>query len=108
MHRISNGRFARSTPESWPAPAGLLRDLLGQLGRNNQQGEFYLTDVVGLAADRGIDVIGHETDCSDNVSGVNDRAELARLERVYQRREAGALDGSRRDAAGSGAVRRAR
>jgi bifunctional UDP-N-acetylglucosamine pyrophosphorylase/glucosamine-1-phosphate N-acetyltransferase len=73
------------------APAGLLRDLLGQLGRNNQQGEFYLTDVVGLAADRGIDVVGHETDCSDNVSGVNDRAELARLERVYQRREAGRL-----------------
>ena len=73
------------------APAGLLRDLIGQLGRNNRQGEFYLTDAVGLAAGRGIDVIGHKTDCSDNVSGVNDRAELARLERVYQRREAARL-----------------
>jgi bifunctional UDP-N-acetylglucosamine pyrophosphorylase/glucosamine-1-phosphate N-acetyltransferase len=73
------------------APGGLLRDLLGQLGRNNQQGEFYLTDVVGLAADRGIDVIGHKAVCSDDVSGVNDRAELARLERVYQRREAARL-----------------
>jgi bifunctional UDP-N-acetylglucosamine pyrophosphorylase/glucosamine-1-phosphate N-acetyltransferase len=73
------------------APAGLLRDLLGQLGRNNQQGEFYLTDVVGLAADRGIEVVGRKTDCSDDVSGINDRGELARLERVYQHRQAARL-----------------
>ncbi len=44
------------------APVGLLRDLLGQLGRNNQQGEFYLTDIVGLAAARGIDMVGYKTD----------------------------------------------
>jgi bifunctional UDP-N-acetylglucosamine pyrophosphorylase/glucosamine-1-phosphate N-acetyltransferase len=73
------------------APTRLLRDLLGQLGRNNRQREFYLTDIVGLAADRGIDVIGYKTDCCDNVSGVNDRAELARLERVYQGRQAARL-----------------
>ncbi len=42
------------------APAQMLRELLGQLGRNNQQGEFYLTDVVGLAVARGHKVEGRK------------------------------------------------
>ena len=33
----------------------MLRELLGGLGRNNAQGEFYLTDVIGLAVARGVD-----------------------------------------------------
>lgn len=70
------------------APAQMLRELLGQLGRNNQQGEFYLTDVVGLAVARGHKVEGLKAACPDDVSGVNDRSELARLERVFQHREA--------------------
>ena len=73
------------------APAALLRDLLGQLSRNNEQGEFYLTDVVSLASDRGLNVVGYKANCADDVAGVNDRSELARLERIYQRREAEAL-----------------
>jgi bifunctional UDP-N-acetylglucosamine pyrophosphorylase/glucosamine-1-phosphate N-acetyltransferase len=70
------------------APAQLLRDLLGRLGRSNAQGEFYLTDVVALAVERGIAVTGCRAESADDVAGVNDRAELARLERVYQRRQA--------------------
>jgi bifunctional UDP-N-acetylglucosamine pyrophosphorylase / glucosamine-1-phosphate N-acetyltransferase len=68
------------------APVALLRQLLGQLGRNNEQGEYYLTDVVALARARGCAVVAHVTDCAEEVSGVNDRADLARLERTYQRR----------------------
>jgi bifunctional UDP-N-acetylglucosamine pyrophosphorylase / glucosamine-1-phosphate N-acetyltransferase len=73
------------------APAELLRTLLGQLGRDNVQGEFYLTDIVRLACDRRLPVAVHEAICADDVAGVNDRAELARLERVYQRRQADRL-----------------
>jgi bifunctional UDP-N-acetylglucosamine pyrophosphorylase/glucosamine-1-phosphate N-acetyltransferase len=69
-------------------PAKLLRELIGQLGRNNVQGEFYLTDVVQLASARGVSVVAYEAVCADDVSGVNDRVELARLERIYQRRQA--------------------
>ncbi len=73
------------------APAGVLRELLARLGRNNEQGEFYLTDVVGLAAADGVNVIAHLADSADDVSGVNNRADLARLERIYQQREAARL-----------------
>jgi len=69
-------------------PAALLRDLLGALSRNNDQGEFYLTDIVGLGAGRGLNVVGYQAACADEVTGVNDRSELARLERLYQRRAA--------------------
>ncbi len=70
------------------APAALLRELLGGLRRNNAQGELYLTDVVSLAVSHGVDVVPCRTARADEVSGVNDRAELARLERVFQRRAA--------------------
>jgi len=70
------------------APVRLLRDLLQQLKRNNTQGEFYLTDVVGLAVGRGLQVAACRSDRSDEVAGVNDRSELARLERVFQRGQA--------------------
>ena len=70
------------------APAALLRELLGGLKRNNAQGELYLTDVVSLAVGRGVDVVPCRVDRADDVAGVNDRTELARLERVFQRRAA--------------------
>jgi bifunctional UDP-N-acetylglucosamine pyrophosphorylase/glucosamine-1-phosphate N-acetyltransferase len=73
------------------APAELLHNLLSDLGQNNAQGEFYLTDVVSRAASLGLPVTAHVAACPDDVAGINDRAELARIERVYQRRQAEAL-----------------
>ena len=57
----------------------------------NSQGEYYLTDVVGLAAGEGIEI--HATPVSDpfEVMGVNDRVQLAALERHLQARQAEAL-----------------
>jgi bifunctional UDP-N-acetylglucosamine pyrophosphorylase/glucosamine-1-phosphate N-acetyltransferase len=105
--RSSNGRMVAiveerdATPEQraigeinsgiLAAPAEMLRALIGQLNRNNDQGEFYLTDIVGVAAERNIEVVAHKVACADDVAGVNDRAELARLERIYQRRQADRL-----------------
>ncbi|PWG63368.1 bifunctional UDP-N-acetylglucosamine diphosphorylase/glucosamine-1-phosphate N-acetyltransferase GlmU [Sediminicurvatus halobius] len=69
-------------------PAGRLRAWLDSLDANNAQGEYYLTDVIALARREGTAV--HPVACPDpwEVQGVNDRAQLAGVERAWQRREA--------------------
>ena len=67
------------------------RRLLGWLPRlrnDNAQKEYYLTDIVKLAAADGVSVVGVRTDDADEVAGVNSKKELAALERVVQGREA--------------------
>lgn len=73
------------------APATLLRDLLAAVNVENQQGEYYLTDVVALAAERGIDVAAVPAPAAEEVIGINDRVQLARAERRRQRQLAEAL-----------------
>jgi bifunctional UDP-N-acetylglucosamine pyrophosphorylase/glucosamine-1-phosphate N-acetyltransferase len=65
-----------------------LADWLERVDNTNTQGEFYLTDVVGLAVADGVEVASTQPECEEEVAGVNDRAQLAALERWYQRREA--------------------
>jgi bifunctional UDP-N-acetylglucosamine pyrophosphorylase / glucosamine-1-phosphate N-acetyltransferase len=69
----------------------LLRRLLPLIGNSNAQGEYYLTDLVALAVSEGggVEAVG----CADamEVSGVNNRLELARVERAFQRRQAESL-----------------
>ncbi len=62
-----------------------LEDLLARCGTGNDQGERYLTDVVGLLVERGIPVIGTTAD-PDEVAGVNDRAQLAAAAAVLRER----------------------
>jgi bifunctional UDP-N-acetylglucosamine pyrophosphorylase/glucosamine-1-phosphate N-acetyltransferase len=70
------------------APAGRLRVWVGALDNSNAQSEFYLTDVVGLAVRDGVPVRAvHATDPHE-ILGVNDRAQLATLERCFQQRQA--------------------
>lgn len=73
------------------APRRTLAELLSRVSPDNAQGEYYLTDVVGLAVDQGIPVRGLTVADAEEVAGINDRAELAALERRYQRRLVGAL-----------------
>ena len=73
------------------APRALLAELLPAVTPNNAQGEYYLTDVVNLAAARGRHVRAVPAPTPEEVRGVNDRAQLARLERHWQRRQAEAL-----------------
>ncbi|GAB6039959.1 bifunctional UDP-N-acetylglucosamine diphosphorylase/glucosamine-1-phosphate N-acetyltransferase GlmU [Endothiovibrio diazotrophicus] len=70
------------------APAGRLRDWLGRVGNDNAQREYYLTDVVALAAADGVVVCGVKSHDPMEAEGVNDRIQLAALERHYQRRAA--------------------
>ena len=73
------------------ANAGVLESLLEKVENNNVQKEFYLTDVVGLAVDAGLDIVTTQPDFGYEVEGVNDRIQLARLERIYQVNVADAL-----------------
>ena len=73
------------------APAAVLAELLAKVKADNSQGEQYLTDVVALAAERGIDVTALLARRAEEVAGINDRAQLAHLERYYQRQQAQAL-----------------
>lgn len=64
---------------------------LSQLTNNNAQGEYYITDVIALANQDGCQVVAvHPSDVME-VEGVNNRQQLARLERYYQRKQADKL-----------------
>lgn len=73
------------------APAASLREWLSRMNNDNAQGEYYLTDVIAMAVGDGVAVRTVSAGAVEEVSGVNDRAQLAELERWYQRREAGRL-----------------
>jgi bifunctional UDP-N-acetylglucosamine pyrophosphorylase/glucosamine-1-phosphate N-acetyltransferase len=71
--------------------AGPLRRWLAALERDNSQGELYLTDVIAMAVSDGVAVDTVAAADAHEVLGVNDRAQLAEVERVFQRREAARL-----------------
>ena len=73
------------------APANRLKQWLARLDNRNAQGEFYLTDVVRLAVADGVEVVAHRTTDALQVTGINSPAQLAALERAWQRRQADAL-----------------
>jgi len=63
----------------------LLQQYLERIDNNNAQGEYYLTDVFALAAADGVDIVtSHPADAYE-VEGVNNRLQLAALERIHQR-----------------------
>ncbi|MFC5937836.1 bifunctional UDP-N-acetylglucosamine diphosphorylase/glucosamine-1-phosphate N-acetyltransferase GlmU [Corynebacterium choanae] len=66
--------------------AELLGAAVNQLDTNNAQGEFYLTDVVGIARDLNKLVRAHRIDDAAIVSGVNDRVQLAAMNKEFNRR----------------------
>src|SRR5678816_3835745 len=61
---------------------------LGRIGNRNAQKEYYLTDVVTLAVKDGVRVGAVKVTDATEVSGVNSKAELAALERAWQRARA--------------------
>ncbi len=68
-----------------------LKRWLPQLSAENAQGEYYLTDVIAMAADEGIQVCTAQPATAVEVEGVNNRAQMARLERAYQQQLADKL-----------------
>ena len=72
-------------------PAGKLAGWLSRLTNDNAQGEYYLTDVIGMAAAEGEKVIPCHPAAEWEVLGINSRQQLAELERTHQRNIAEAL-----------------
>ena len=73
------------------APTAHLKRWVAALTNHNAQGEYYLTDVVAMAVGDGLPVVAEVVADEAEVAGINDAAQLAELERVYQKRQAAAL-----------------
>ena len=73
------------------APTHELRVWLSQLGNNNAQGEYYLTDIVAMAVEGGVAVHTVQPGQCWEVEGINDKLQLATLERVWQQTNANKL-----------------
>jgi bifunctional UDP-N-acetylglucosamine pyrophosphorylase/glucosamine-1-phosphate N-acetyltransferase len=73
------------------APARRLRGWLSKVGRNNAQGEYYLTDIVALAVREGLKVVAVQAPDAAEVHGINDKLQLAEAEAIHRHRHAEAL-----------------
>jgi bifunctional UDP-N-acetylglucosamine pyrophosphorylase/glucosamine-1-phosphate N-acetyltransferase len=82
VREINAGFLAASKPH--------LAGWLAKVQNRNVQGEYYLTDVIGLAVGDGVPVTAVKAEWHE-VAGVNSRHELAQLERAYQAMQAARL-----------------
>ena len=68
-----------------------LKRWLKNLSNDNAQGEYYLTDVIAMAAAESKRIQSAQPQSAVEVEGVNNRLQLANLERALQRRQADEL-----------------
>lgn len=68
-----------------------LQRWLPEIGSENAQGEYYLTDIIKMAADEGICVQATTVTDPMEVEGVNDKLQLQKLERLFQAAKANQL-----------------
>src|SRR5690606_25629088 len=70
------------------APTKALKQWLGQIRNDNAQGEYYLTDIIGLAVADGVPVNAAQPAHDWETLGVNSRVQQAELERAWQSEQA--------------------
>ncbi|MDU3074757.1 MAG: bifunctional UDP-N-acetylglucosamine diphosphorylase/glucosamine-1-phosphate N-acetyltransferase GlmU [Mixta calida] len=70
------------------ANGGDLKRWLSQLNNNNAQGEYYITDIIALAWAEGRRIETVQPTRISETEGVNNRLQLATLERIYQAEQA--------------------
>src|SRR5476649_805057 len=70
------------------ANGGDLKRWLSRLDNHNAQGEFYITDIIAMAWREGRQINTVNPERVTEVDGVNNRLQLAALERAYQRQQA--------------------
>ncbi|MAM25644.1 MAG: bifunctional N-acetylglucosamine-1-phosphate uridyltransferase/glucosamine-1-phosphate acetyltransferase [Rhodobacteraceae bacterium] len=68
----------------------LLFDLIAQVGNENASGEYYLTDIIGIARERGLSATAVTCDEAETM-GVNSRSDLAVADAAFQARARAAL-----------------
>lgn len=66
------------------AKSAVLFDLIRKIGDNNAQGEFYITDIVSLGLENGLNVGTYTAENADALGGVNSRLQLSYAEDLYQ------------------------
>lgn len=69
-------------------PGKQLKQWLSRLTNNNAQREYYLTDIIGMAHIDGFKVVASHPSATFEAEGVNNRLQLATLERLYQQHKA--------------------
>ncbi len=67
------------------APVARLRHWLAKLKNDNAQREYYLTDIIAMAVADGLEVVTTAPDAFEETLGVNNKTQLAELERIHQR-----------------------
>ena len=72
-------------------PAKNLKDWLPKLKNTNAQKEYYLTDTFALAVKNSVSIVTVTPNSLLEVKGVNNKLQLAELEREFQRRQADKL-----------------
>lgn len=77
IHEVNTGIFMVSAKQ--------LTRWLPQLKNNNNQGEYYLTDIIQLAVQDNVPIVTAFPSTPQEVLGVNDRSQQAAAERYYQR-----------------------
>ena len=65
-----------------------LKRWLSALNNDNAQGEYYLTDVIEMAASEGKVIKAAQPGSEVEVEGINNRMQLAKIERAYQQEQA--------------------
>ncbi|MRJ44280.1 bifunctional UDP-N-acetylglucosamine diphosphorylase/glucosamine-1-phosphate N-acetyltransferase GlmU [Idiomarina loihiensis] len=70
------------------ADSDKLKSWLEKLSNDNAQKEYYLTDIVAMAAREGVNIATAQPDNAQEVEGANNRQQLASLERALQQRQA--------------------
>lgn len=70
------------------APTVKLKRWLAQIDNNNAQGEYYLTDIIGLAVNDDVTVSATHPEASWETLGVNSRLQQVQLERAWQQEQA--------------------
>jgi len=68
------------------AEASFLYPALKKIGRNNDQGEYYLPDIIALAVKEGKPAAAVVTKDFQEVKGINDRIELAEADQAMRQR----------------------
>ena len=64
----------------------ILFEALTKINNNNSQGEYYLTDLVGIVRQMGEKVVAYKNSDFEETLGVNDRIQLAHAEKVLRTR----------------------
>ena len=83
IHEVNTGIMAM--------PVAKLSQWLARLSNDNAQGEYYLTDIIAMAAAERVAILPCHPAAVWEVLGVNSRAQLAELERTHQHNLAEAL-----------------